>query len=488
MIRSITLDHYRSWADRHEIPLRPLTFVYGGNSAGKSSIWQALRTLRWTFRDFSGVAPRLRCDRSLTDDGSALQDIAFLSVVHGGMQDRRVGIGVTVDPPASDRAAVRVLAYFTKSTDGLRGVDSDVSQRGRLASLRLERGNQCAHLSVGAEGLRLNSVSPALTRRLLAEAIRPESTASEKSASAEVALGYGMFLPNARFEFSGGRPGRVLVSSETRAASAGARRVVAQTSEAWRAWIDELFDDFEAALTRIVHIGPLRRMPAFEARRSTLGYGVGFDGSATAGVLLEHRDDGSTVEDQVNRFLQSKPIDKIGAACQVRARPHATGNPSVGDIVWIDVHPKHVPKPLSVLDVGAGVQQLVPVLAQIHAPGTLATIVEQPELHLHPQLALQVAQHFLDVVGVTLGRKSSGTVQIIAETHSDEIVMRLRRRIRNDELDMTRLLLLYVRKTDGKSEVSGGRFDTWGVLLNDWNEEFFREAIEEMRGNDASKR
>ncbi|MFC4426395.1 AAA family ATPase [Deinococcus navajonensis] len=72
-------------------------------------------------------------------------------------------------------------------------------------------------------------------------------------------------------------------------------------------------------------------------------------------------------------------------------------------------------------DLGVGVSQVLPVLARAAHPGLV--IIEQPELHVHP--ALQA--HLADIMIEAANRR--GTT-LLLETHSEHLILRLLRRIR----------------------------------------------------------
>lgn len=98
---------------------------------------------------------------------------------------------------------------------------------------------------------------------------------------------------------------------------------------------------------------------------------------------------------------------------------------------------------VSLADTGAGFSQVLPVVVQHYAfregrlPAT-TLIVEQPELHLHPGAHGAV----MDLAIQTLMAKPEGrTPNCIFETHSEQIVMRLRRRIAEGTVDPTHVAL-----------------------------------------------
>lgn len=76
----------------------------------------------------------------------------------------------------------------------------------------------------------------------------------------------------------------------------------------------------------------------------------------------------------------------------------------------------------SIADVGFGVSQTLPILLQgIYMYKDQTLLLEQPEIHLHPEMQLQMAD-FL----ITLAKHERN---IILETHSDHIVNRIIKRI-----------------------------------------------------------
>ena len=82
-----------------------------------------------------------------------------------------------------------------------------------------------------------------------------------------------------------------------------------------------------------------------------------------------------------------------------------------------------------IADFGFGVSQCLPILVQgaIMAPYT-TLMVEQPEAQLHPTAQLELGSYFADLW-------KERKVASIIETHSDNILLRLRRLIANGELN-----------------------------------------------------
>lgn len=129
-------------------------------------------------------------------------------------------------------------------------------------------------------------------------------------------------------------------------------------------------------------------------------------------------------------------------------------------------------------DVGSGIPFVLPVLYAICAQGFVA--VQQPELHLHPALQSSLADVFVE----ELHREGCG--QFLIETHSEHILLRLLRRIRNtekgkilsDDLKLTNdqiAIYYFDPQVGGGTFVSRQLVTPLGDFYNDWPRGFFSE-------------
>ncbi|WGH74638.1 AAA family ATPase [Tenacibaculum tangerinum] len=79
---------------------------------------------------------------------------------------------------------------------------------------------------------------------------------------------------------------------------------------------------------------------------------------------------------------------------------------------------------LDITDVGFGISQLLPVIIQgFLSSNDSTTIIEQPEIHLHPKIQAELADLFIDII------KNNREKKLVIETHSEYLLKRLRRRI-----------------------------------------------------------
>jgi hypothetical protein len=139
-------------------------------------------------------------------------------------------------------------------------------------------------------------------------------------------------------------------------------------------------------------------------------------------------------------------------------------------------------------EVGTGFSQILPILTFLNYSSNY--IVRQPELHLHPKLQSRVADCI--VSRIADDRKENLNYNIMVETHSEHIVLRFLRRIRDSYKDPllhtsltlypTELALIYVKPEADKSKVFLIRVDSSGEFIDGWPEGFFDERDEDLWG------
>jgi predicted ATPase len=136
------------------------------------------------------------------------------------------------------------------------------------------------------------------------------------------------------------------------------------------------------------------------------------------------------------------------------------------------------------LDVGQGIAQILPVVvAAINGEGGIL-IVEQPELHIHPKIQANLGDLFINRKNTISSRE--GAISII-ETHSEHLILRILRRIRetnsgvhqDEQLSLTPndIAVFYVDKcSDGSiSKLYEIMVDDKGEFLVPWPDSFFEQ-------------
>ncbi|MEI6703983.1 MAG: DUF3696 domain-containing protein, partial [Deltaproteobacteria bacterium] len=109
--------------------------------------------------------------------------------------------------------------------------------------------------------------------------------------------------------------------------------------------------------------------------------------------------------------------------------------------------------------------------------------IEQPEIHLHPALQAELGDVFIESA---LGEQKN---TFILETHSEHLILRLMRRMRqtaDDELPdglpkvtPDDVSILYVQPTKTGSVIRVLELDAEGQFLDTWPGGFFEEGFKE---------
>lgn len=141
-------------------------------------------------------------------------------------------------------------------------------------------------------------------------------------------------------------------------------------------------------------------------------------------------------------------------------------------------------------DTGAGFSQCLPVVVQnlAYRAGRLTSpilIVEQPELHLHPGAHGAIADLIVDS---SLDDQGNVGATSVVETHSEQLVMRIRRRIAERKIQNHVVLLSVGHSEPGSDEVEPVReilFDEFGNP-DSWPMGVFEEAFQDLAAMQAT--
>ena len=91
MLRELQLANFKAFGEKVRIPIRPLTLIFGANSSGKSSIFQALLLLKQTLEEAQSPETLLLFKGNLVDLGT------YGDIVHQHDVDLNFEVGVQFD-------------------------------------------------------------------------------------------------------------------------------------------------------------------------------------------------------------------------------------------------------------------------------------------------------------------------------------------------------------------------------------------------------
>ncbi|MFI7427450.1 DUF3696 domain-containing protein [Micromonospora sp. NPDC049836] len=429
-LRTLVLENYRCFRDRQEIELAPVTVVLGKNNSGKSVLTRAPLVIATGFNTTS-TAP-LDLDRlgpEVVDD--------FRELFHDHLTGRPISLGVVVD--GSNRFVLEADIQYVDS------INSAVVSFLDLQHRRLEALFSASRL-VGQGRPETPDIDG------IAETPQPQIRRGE---TLEYEIQWrGEKRTVGRVDFRGLLPDLAAVP--------------------------ELADvgRLDLSLGPIRYLGPYRERVARQ-HRLPLGKPtvLGAQGEGTAGILADdfRRADGALVA-RVNELLATIVPD--WRIAEIPAGP-----------LWSTVLTRRGSEVrVNLADAGTGLAQVLPILVQCGLdelrgePSEALQIIEEPELHLHPAAHAELADLYLATAKAT-------KTQFLIETHSETLLLRLRRRIAEADNDFTAdMVKVYVvEQRDGASTVRRVDIDELGNLDESWPDGYFSQDYHEVRALAAAQ-
>jgi len=556
LIKTLALKNFKGFSDEVRIELRPVTLLFGANSAGKSSVLQALQYVR-------EILDRNNANADRTAQGGEAIDLGgFMNLVHGRSSERRIEI--EIEMALGDRSIPELVPdvfddwqiqdegvwNFYDSLQVIRKKVERVSVRLTVGwnSLRDEpvvmgydvgtNGEWCVRLEASGDGrdtrMRMNRKNPIFMAdapdadALLAELddwVNPrdleaeapatadeQATSSKVMATATAATGTQTMqrsrLPDlfdAVQDAGLERPGDGLRAWLTGlngalprlgemlyipapGAKDPANIYVAREFTAFLSWLTigpaMLLRD---QLLQLRYLGPLRKIPprGFDVSL-TKSDAAWSDGMAAWEALMTGP---QSLVESCSQWMSD--ADKLGTGYslsrkQLQEFDLSTPEPSpigrrrpriaLTDIAGLAHHAQ---------DIGVGISQVLPVVVAAQDASASVVCIEQPELHVHPAVQVGLGDLFID------GALNKG-LSFLIETHSEHLILRLLRRIReaadlgdaeaNGERPLTPDVLgvNYLSKEDGHVTVTSLPVNNGGDFDKPWPRGFFEERGPEL--------
>lgn len=551
-ITKITLENFKGISDRTEVELKPITVLFGANSAGKSTLLQAMLYLRELLERRNADADQLQASGASIDLGG------FQQFVNEHDLSKGVKIGVSVEVSDDGLPTIPVMemssfsdgknqAFLESGISGIKSVSVEVT-------VRWDAKSKCPFISSYMVG-----VNEAPFAKIVAESTlqcyliqcvpdhpcltRFFQTEAEQDEPPPECLSINDYLNGASLgdeEFSDLPLFRVPVDQVSPVPDMDSLLFASDVSSS-RIQPDPDSSDFEELqgfalsqfilsqlivgsgrvvleeLKKIRYVGPLRKVPArnFELLRSPredrwsdglaawdalhksaampdgnglvmktsewlgdrleLGYSLSSrkyfeveqDGLAHLGLMqLSESALDEEIEEKIRRILSD-----------VEASPTRTA---------LTLYDANADTMVAPCDIGVGVSQVIPVVVGSLRQGERTVVIEQPELHLHPAVQARLGDLFIN------GALDEAENRFILESHSEHLMLRLLRRIREtaeqDEeypdylakLTPEHVSVYYVQASNGKTEMVPLRISEDGDFLDRWPNGFFDEREAEL--------
>jgi predicted ATPase len=134
---------------------------------------------------------------------------------------------------------------------------------------------------------------------------------------------------------------------------------------------------------------------------------------------------------------------------------------------------------VKITDTGFGVSQVLPALVQaFYCPPHSTVWMEQPEIHLHPQIQSELADVFISAIHARENGKPRD-VQLIIESHSEHFLMRLLRRVAEGQLSTDEVAIYFAKRGSGATGLEPLRVNADGDIEN-WPDNFFGDEMADI--------
>jgi len=382
IISAISFENYKPFGNKERIVVKPLTIFIGRNSSGKSAIARLLILLARALSEKAESAVELSFDE--VDFGDT-----FLDLIHNRIPHGAIGFGLAIkDDDGNEEEFWLKLQHFDEYK---MLIVSSFQYRYKTGSISLEW--------IGKDPIK-----------------DPKSyNIAELKCTCDV-------------DFIGIWPSSIKHKSPYGASEKSLKSAIKTTETV----LTLAKTGFQEATKEITYLGPFREAPERTYRFPGGGVkNVGYRGKKAPDLLGDDflRKEGALVGSVGNWFGENLGGWQLGISRQ-------------GDrFALVMRNPEEPSLEVNVVDVGTGIAQVLPIVVQRQLDLSLGDcrrieIVEQPELHLHPGAHGSVADLYL----ASLCNPGS---QFIVETHSENFLLRVRRRIAERTVDNDKVAIYW---------------------------------------------
>ena len=433
MLKRLELQNFKSWR-KADMAFGRITGLFGANSSGKSSLLQFLLLLKQT-KDSSDRAAALDLNGRFVALGTAADTI------HGHDESH----------------ALRFRLAFESESD----IDVATPWDGTIARSR--------ELAMRAEA---DIHKQAFRSRRLSYCVGDARFALERAGESETKFDLDAEVPDPGFSFvrNQGRAWKLPGPVKTYQFPDEARRYFQNSG-----FLADLEAAFERALDKLYYLGPLRERPKRDylwARSRPTD--VGERGERTIGAIIAAQAAGQ--RQNLGRKQRLRPFSQIvahwlrelGLVHGFRVEEIAPGSNR-----WqARVKTRTGGAEVLLTDVGFGVSQVLPAVTLLHyVPKGSTVLLEQPEIHLHPLAQAGLAD-------VILHAATYRNVQVVFESHSEHLLLRLQRRIAEGRIEAGDVALYFCGVSGGASAIEALALDEYGNVRN-WPDRFMGDAFGE---------
>ncbi len=213
-------------------------------------------------------------------------------------------------------------------------------------------------------------------------------------------------------------------------------------------------------------MSPFRRPPErWYIFKGTTPQHVGYQGDLLPDLLLRRPE----LVDETNEWLKRLEIDY-----ELEVKPIGADSGDFFEVRLIDTRRKERVS-VALPDVGFGVSQLLPFIVQSLVSEKQIISIEQPEVHVHPKLQADLGDLLAEAI------KEPRQNRFIVETHSEHLILRLQRLVYEKQIKPEDVSVIYVSRGAEGAKAERLRLDDEGDFIDEWPNGFFLERLRELR-------
>ncbi len=432
-IKTISLENFKAFSNKQELSLAPITLIYGANSSGKSSIIHSLMVLKQSL-----LKPNLK--GGLTSNKRFLDLGTYPTMVfkHNINSD----ITFSIRDNKNNYVAIKYSYESKEDFSYIKNIELN-SNKLEIQIKNSFKDNYTNYFEISNE-------------------FKNKFINQKKNSKQQNLFTYWNFTPseeipipqNISLDFS------KLIDDE----------ILKKDIE-----FSELHDfyainnhhyqigiqSFLKTIKNLSYLGPLRANPQrYYSIESDYEISVGKEGENLAYFFQNNK---LKLQSKINQWFERLDIPYTFEVKNL-------GNKFSENLLNIILKDKRINVEVSPMDVGFGIGQILPILVEGLVKKESTICVEQPEIHLHPKLQAELADYFIET------RKQN---QWVIETHSESLMLRIQKRMREGKITPSDISILYVLPDEVGSNILKIDLDENGNFIDEWPNGFFEERLNE---------
>ncbi len=192
---------------------------------------------------------------------------------------------------------------------------------------------------------------------------------------------------------------------------------------------------------------------------------VGYRGDSLPDILFRNPE----LVEETNKWLK-----RLGIDYELEVKSIGAHSDDFFQVRLIDTRRKERVN-VALSDVGFGISQLLPFIVQSLVSEKQIISIEQPEVHVHPKLQADLGDLLAEAI------KEPRQNRFIVETHSEHLILRLQRLVYKGEIKPEDVSVIYVSRGPEGAKAERLHLDEEGDFIDEWPNGFFLERLRELR-------